>query len=75
MITIAKDCTNMTCSCMMTCKKSGKIFKHGSKYKTTNTMEYRIIDPVGTMLISEGTCVATGKGSNPVLRRTLNSLW
>ena len=72
--TIAKDCTNRTCSCMWKCWKSGRIFEHTSKGITTDAMGYRIIDPVGTMLSSEGTCVATGKGVNPDLRRSLYSL-
>ena len=49
MMLITKDCTNKICSCMLSCSKSGTIFKHASKGMTTNKMGYLIIDPVGTM--------------------------
>ena len=55
-------------------KAADKTNETQNEFATFVRMGSLIIDPVGTMLFSEGTCVATGKGSNPVLRRTPFSL-
>ena len=55
-------------------KAAEKTNETQNDFATFVRMGSLIIDPVGTMLFSEGTCVATGKGSNPDLRRSLYSL-
>ena len=55
-------------------KAAEKTNETQNDFATFVRMGSLIIDPVGTMLFSEGTCVATGKGVNPDLRRSLYSL-
>ena len=46
-------------------KAAEKTNETQNEFATFVRMGSLIIDPVGTMLFSEGTCVATGKGVNP----------